>query len=237
MTRSWSQQDDAVLRQLVTMHGKQWTALSLHIPNRTPGQVAARWEKCIGPAITKGTFTPDEGAQIANYVAAHGPKNWPDICQLLPHRSSKQRRERWINHLDPSVEKDPWTIDEDNLTYQQFKGCGPRWSGIAKLLPGRSDSAIKNRFHSSIHRSSREFTSIRMVGRPCSQIPALGSINASHGRDRLSRSRRSHCQHHRSFFHRRRLALGRSRRPGRRVDLSGCSHPRPGRGREMNHLR
>jgi hypothetical protein len=37
-----------------------------------------------------------------------------------------------MNKLDPSINKSPWTIEEDKLIIQMFREDGPRWSIIAK---------------------------------------------------------------------------------------------------------
>lgn len=150
MRRKWNKSEDSALKELVKEHGKQWNVIAQHLQSRTPSQAAARWEKCLNPAITKGPFTPEEDALIRDYVASNGPRSWPRITSVLPHRSSKQCRERWFNHLDPNVMKAPWTQEEDNFIYQQYKILGGKWSTISKMLHGRTDNAIKNRWNSSI---------------------------------------------------------------------------------------
>jgi hypothetical protein len=47
-------------------------------------------------------------------------------------RAGKQCRERWFNHLDPSIRKTPWTEEEDQLILQLHAEKGNRWAEIAK---------------------------------------------------------------------------------------------------------
>ena len=46
-------------------------------------------------------------------VIADGTKQWARIALVLPGRKGKQCRERWHNHLNPDINKDAWTNDED----------------------------------------------------------------------------------------------------------------------------
>lgn len=106
--------------------------------------------------IMKKKWTEDEDELLIKYIKKTGPSNWDHIAKHVPGRSGKQCRERWITVLDPKVNHDSWTPEEDALLLKFQKGVGNKWSCIADMLPGRTAVSVKNRFKFLVRRQTKK---------------------------------------------------------------------------------
>ncbi|XP_041019337.1 transcription factor MYB3R-1 isoform X3 [Juglans microcarpa x Juglans regia] len=166
----WTPEEDEVLQKAVQrFKGKNWKKIAECFKDRTDVQCLHRWQKVLNPELVKGPWSKEEDEVIIKLVNKHGPKKWSTIAQHLPGRIGKQCRERWHNHLNPAINKEAWTQEEELALIHAHQIYGNKWAELAKLLPGRSDNAIKNHWNSSVKKKLDSYLASGLLA----QIPAL----------------------------------------------------------------
>ncbi|CAD8157732.1 unnamed protein product [Paramecium octaurelia] len=139
-----------------------WNDVSELICRRDPQSCKLKWSQLRKTDLQQKPFTQQEDQILLDLINKYNDseqgKKWSQISeelnsQNLNYRTSKQCRERWLNHLNPKISKDPWNDDEDILLLDLILAHGRKWAEISKLFDcRRNENNVKNRFSSLIKR-------------------------------------------------------------------------------------
>lgn len=141
----WTAEEDRLLAAGVERFGgRQWKLVATVVKTRNHAQCLQRWGKVLKPGLKKGPWAVNEDAQLSHLVGlTNGSRaNWSGISSKIEGRTTKQCRERWFHHLDPSINREPFTQDEDKQIVAAQAKLGSKWADIARILnAGESESS------------------------------------------------------------------------------------------------
>ena len=95
-----------------------------------------------------GKWSKDEDLLLKNAVDQLGAKQWRQIAELVPGRTSIQCLHRWTKILKPGLVKGSWTQEEDLKLrkWVQTNKSNLKWADATKIIPGRSGKQIRERW-------------------------------------------------------------------------------------------
>ncbi len=111
-------------------------------------------------------WTEEENGALRDVVSnvSQNPIHWEEVSSLLARdgvaKTSKQCRERWLNHLSPRLVKSQWTLSENMKLLELHRRMKNRWKQITKNFKGRTDNSIKNQFFSLVRKGLRKASKI-----------------------------------------------------------------------------
>ncbi|CAH9136483.1 unnamed protein product [Cuscuta epithymum] len=144
----WTEEEDNKLRAAVEVFGESnWQAVAALVEERTGNQCSNRWIKSLNPARKRvGQWTANEDKCLKVAVMLFGNKSWKKVAQYVPGRTHVQCRERWVNSLDPSLNMNQWTEEEDLKLGAAIDEHGYQWSKVAACVAPRTDSQCRRRW-------------------------------------------------------------------------------------------
>ncbi|XP_022868562.1 transcription factor MYB124-like isoform X2 [Olea europaea var. sylvestris] len=92
------------------------------------------------------SWSQEEDDILREQIRVHGTENWAVIASKFNNKTTRQCRRRWFTYLNSDFKKGGWSPEEDLLLCEAQKIFGNRWTEIAKVVSGRTDNAVKNRF-------------------------------------------------------------------------------------------
>nr|XP_025886221.1 transcription factor MYB124-like [Solanum lycopersicum] len=93
------------------------------------------------------SWSQEEDDILREQIRIHGiDDNWTIIASNFKDKTTRQCKRRWFTYLNSDFKKGGWSPEEDMLLCAAQKIFGNRWTEIAKVVSGRTDNAVKNRF-------------------------------------------------------------------------------------------
>ena len=156
--KTWKEDEDKKLveayEKFIALQSKKinkWDFIASQFGGRNPSQCKQRYKRLIKPPPARKKWGDLEDKLLKEAVEVDKLASWEIIADRMKTkgfvRTGKQVRERYINHLDPTINLQPFKPEEDVLIMTYYRVHGNKWAKIAKYLINRSENAVKNRFH------------------------------------------------------------------------------------------
>ena len=97
-------------------------------------------------SLPKKKFTEQDDEKLKQVIQEIGTKSWIEVANRMGDRNPRQCKERWENYLNPSINNNPFTKEEDELLIRKQKELGSKWVTISHFFERRTDAAVKNRW-------------------------------------------------------------------------------------------
>jgi hypothetical protein len=147
----WTPEEDAKLTEVVKELGSNnWITVAALVPGRTNQQCRRRWVESLDHTTARKDkrnkrWTVEEDAKLTKVVTEHGNK-WSEVATLIPGRTNNQCRQRWEKSLDPDINTDKWTAQEEARLVDAVQKRGKDWVAVAALVPGRNNTQCCRRW-------------------------------------------------------------------------------------------
>ncbi|KIJ70493.1 hypothetical protein HYDPIDRAFT_23596 [Hydnomerulius pinastri MD-312] len=148
-SHQWTAESDERLFKAIRMYGQNnWNLVARYVSeDATPSQCSNRYQKTIDPSLKRANWTAEEDARLRVAVAAYG-SSWVDVAAVLPGRHNDQCRDRWLEQVNPAINKNKWTDEEDKALLNYLREHErASWKEIGERVGnGRTDNMCRSRY-------------------------------------------------------------------------------------------
>lgn len=147
--RNWNEDETKLLNWAISTYSTKrsikpqnftstdWQNVAKLVPGRNDAQCQYKWNQGHKSSITKTQWQKREDDELFRIISEKGTKQWQEIAETLNdalgvQRNGKQCRERWYNFLNPEINREPFSPEEDLQILKLRKQIGNRWSEIVK---------------------------------------------------------------------------------------------------------
>ena len=161
----WTAEEEQRLKDAVDTLGTQnWLRVSEQVGTRTSNQCMVRWKRAVEchVMLVGGEWTEEEErrlylASIAYNMPTDQSINnhsnsksgtWIQVAGVVKTKDDSRCREKWVNFVNPKLNFDPFTEQEDKLLIEliDIHGSGS-WAKLAQAhFPGRTDNMLMRRW-------------------------------------------------------------------------------------------
>ena len=114
--------------------------------------------------IKKNKFSGEEDTLLKTLFEIYG-SDWKKISDEIKTKSAKQCRNRWNMYLNPNINNNPLSNDEEKSLIFWVERCGTNWALIHSLFPGRTPSCLKNHFITYCSRNNIDIKDFHNLGK------------------------------------------------------------------------
>ncbi|CAN6237808.1 unnamed protein product [Urochloa humidicola] len=118
---------------------------------------------------TKCRWSPEENELLTQLVHKHGTKNWQTISCAIPDRNAHACLSRWKYILDPAINREAWSQQEELRLIRAHQIYGNKWCQMVKHFPGRTNNALKEHWRGSMKRKLDSYLASGLL----EQVPDL----------------------------------------------------------------
>ncbi|KAI9365682.1 Homeodomain-like protein, partial [Pilaira anomala] len=132
-----------------------WKEIAKAFPTRDVQQCKYQYDEHLAvQGVKKGTWSPEEDAQLVALIKEYGTERWDRITEHLSHRTKRQCAYRWHRVLKmaeenpPAIKNKRLTDTEKSLIKEGVQMFGPNWTAIRMtFLPSRTPDQLMRWWH------------------------------------------------------------------------------------------